>query len=626
MAGPSVFFLYNLTARAQDIGILSISNPSKEVIALKHFSLPRGLVPLLALALVVSMATPASAFFWQKKENTPAGVADFSKNTLAGGSVTFSQEDFRSSDLSSITLTALPDPKAGVLTVGGQPLTQGAVVDASALSGLTFQSLPTPGVSTASFTFLPAFADGTSAGKETTVTLYLLDEANDPPIARNMELSTYQNIAVTGYFDAVDGEGDTLTFQLTSTPARGAVELAEDGSARFVYTPYENKTGKDSFTYVALDQAGNTSPEAKVTLCIEKPDTKVTYADLEGSAAHKAAIRLAEEGILVGESHGGRYFFQPEQTVSRAEFLALAMDAAGLEPMEDVTVTGFSDDEAIPTWAKGSVSSALKAGVIQGERAPTGAPVFSAGTDITCGEATVMLDRLLNMADVPLEAAGLSVQGHWAGQAAANLAASGVLAPDQSTSAALSEPLTRAAAAERERQEKEEEKRRKEEARLERQRRLEEEKKNRGKKHVKKDEPTEPGVNKDDSRIGIRAYARGRAYIPERFGGVTEYRDMSDLLQAEIDAEQQKKGKKNKKAAPAQEKKEETAQKPETEALPKQETAPAEQPAVQQSAPETPEEQPAPVQEPAETEEVEVEVEQIEVELPEEEDDKKEGV
>ena len=43
---------------------------------------------------------------------------------------------------------------------------------------------------------------------------------------------------------------------------------------------------------------------------------------------------------------------------------------------------------------------------------------------------------------------------------------------------------------------------------------LEEEKKNRGKKHVKKDEPTEPGVNKDDSRIGIRAYARGRAYIP----------------------------------------------------------------------------------------------------------------
>ena len=186
----------------------------------------------------------------------------------------------------------------------------------------------------------------------------------------------------------------------------------------------------------------------------------------------------------------------------------------------------------------------------------------------------------------------------------------------------------RAAAAERERQEKEEEKRRKEEARLERQRRLEEEKKNRGKKKlVKKDEPTEPGVNKDDSRIGIRAYARGRSYIPDRFGGVTEYRDMSELLQAQMDAEQQRKGKKDKKAAPAQEeKKEEIVQKPETEALPEQETVPAEQPAVQQPVSEIPAEQSAPVQEPTEIEEVEVEVEQVEMELPEEEDDKKEGV
>ena len=411
---------------------------------MKQFPLfRRGLAAVLTLLLVCALPLSASAFFWDKKEEVPA-VADFTKNGLVGDTIAFSPQDFAVESgtdavLSHITLASLPDPGAGSLTMGGQPLTVDTVIDATALSGLAFQSSPAPPVTTTSFSAQP---------EDTTVTLYLLTAANEAPIARNMDLSTYRNVAITGYFDAVDGEGDTLTFQLTSTPARGAVELAEDGSARFVYTPYENKTGKDSFTYVALDQAGNTSPEAKVTLCIEKPNTKVTYADLEGSAAHKAAIRLAEEGILVGESHGGRYFFQPEQTVSRAEFLALAMDAAGLEPMEDVTVTGFSDDEAIPTWAKGSVSSALKAGVIQGERAPTGAPVFSAGTDITCGEATVMLDRLLNMADVPLEAAGLSVQGHWAGQAAANLAASGVLTPDQSTSAALSEPLTRAAAAE----------------------------------------------------------------------------------------------------------------------------------------------------------------------------------
>ena len=109
----------------------------------------------------------------------------------------------------------------------------------------------------------------------------------------------------------------------------------------------------------------------------------------------------------------------------------------------------------------------------------------------------------------------------------------------------------RAASARREQEEREEEKRRKEEARLERARRLEEEKKNRGKKKtsLKKDkEPEEEGINREDSREGIRAYARGRAYIPGRFGGVTPYVDPNELIRAEEEAKAAKKrGKKAKK-------------------------------------------------------------------------------
>ena len=107
--------------------------------------------------------------------------------------------------------------------------------------------------------------------------------------------------SITGYFDAVDGEGDTLTFQLTDTPARGSVGAGRGRlPPQFVYTPYENKTGKDSFTYVAIDSAGNTSPEAKVSIQIDKPDTKVDYADLDGNAAHKAAIRPGGGGHFRG--------------------------------------------------------------------------------------------------------------------------------------------------------------------------------------------------------------------------------------------------------------------------------------------------------------------------------------
>ena len=321
------------------------------------------------------------------------------------------------------------------------------MVDRSALSGLRFQSSTNPAVTTTAFTFTPSFSSGTDS-PQATVTLYLLTEENLAPIARNMDLSTYKNVAITSYFDAVDGEGDTLTFQLTSTPARGEVTLAEDGSSQFVYTPYENKTGKDSFTYVALDPAGNVSAEATVSVRIEKADTQVTYADMAGSSAHKAAIRLAEEGIYVGRRLGDSYFFDPDQPVSRAQFLTMAMAAAGVEALEGVTLTGFADDASIPAWAKGAVSGALMAGAIQGSRDESGAPVFGADQTVTRGEATVMLNNLLDIADVPVEVFSPEGADHWAAQAAANLSASGVLPAGDTGTAQLSQALTLGQAAE----------------------------------------------------------------------------------------------------------------------------------------------------------------------------------
>ena len=191
----------------------------------------------------------------------------------------------------------------------------------------------------------------------------------------------------------------------------------------------------------------------------------------------------------------------------------------------------------------------------------------------------------------------------------------------------------RKAAEERERQEKEDEKRRKEEARLERARRIEEEKKNRGKKkpgQKKNDEPEQEGVNKNDSREGIRAYARGRAYIPDRFGGVTPYKDPDELMWAQLQAAEEKRKKKKGEAkeetpAPAPEQVQEqtapeTAETQALESAPAEEAAPVEETAAQTpAAPET--ESAAPV----EMEEVEVEVEQVEVEV-DDQDDHKEGV
>lgn len=179
----------------------------------------------------------------------------------------------------------------------------------------------------------------------------------------------------------------------------------------------------------------------------------------------------------------------------------------------------------------------------------------------------------------------------------------------------------RLAAEEQERRDKEEEKKRKEEARLERARRIEEEKKNKGKKKpgqkAKDVEPDQEGINKDDSREGLRAYARGRAYVPGRFGGVTSYTDPNEL--ARIQAEAAAKGKKKEKSAALVQ--QEKAEQAELDAVQEQnsletEIASAEPEVIQ--TPEIPAESTA-----AETEEVEVEVEEIEVDVDEEE--QKEG-
>lgn len=419
---------------------------------MRFVSWRRVLTTLCGAALLCSLTVPASAFFRSKKADEPV-VAKLTRNVMVGQALSFSPDDFPVSGaqdvtLSSITITALPDSSCGTLCMGSEPLRQDAVIQSSALEGLRFQAAPAPTVNTTGFSFLPTFSTG-AQGSEVGVELHLLTEKNNAPIAENMSLSTYKNVPVTAYFQAVDSEGDLLTFQITSTPARGSVALAEDGTSRFVYTPYENKTGKDSFTYVAVDSAGNISNPAKVSVRIEKASTSVSYSDMERNSAHKAAVRLAEEGIFVGEYVNGQYFFRPDTPVSRSQFLAMAMSVAGLEPLEQVSLTGFADDAAIPTWAKGYVSSALKAGAICGSRAEDGQVVFCPENTITRAEATVMLNNLLDISDVAVQtwaAAGVedSADSHWAMQAAVNLATAGVIRTADSSPSTLDTALTRA--------------------------------------------------------------------------------------------------------------------------------------------------------------------------------------
>jgi len=271
------------------------------------------------------------------------------------------------------------------------------------------------------------------------------DVENNPPVAENLTLKTYKGVAIASRFAAVDPEGDLVTFQVVDSPARGQVAMDKNDPAAFTYTPYEGKKGRDTFTYVAIDAKGNMSKPATVKVAIQKQATTVSYSDLEGNPAHYAALRLAEAGVYTGRRVGDLYCFEPEGVFSREEFLTMAMTAAGAAPLENVSLTGFYDDGDISAWAKGYVSAALIQGTVEGSSNEAGQVVFNANGPVTCGQAAVIIDRLLETGDVAASAAfSKDTVPAWAYQSAVNMEAVSVL----SGGADLSGTLSRGEAAE----------------------------------------------------------------------------------------------------------------------------------------------------------------------------------
>ena len=264
------------------------------------------------------------------------------------------------------------------------------------------------------------------------------------PTVRDISISTYRGIPYSTQFLGSDGEGEDMTFAVVDQPRKGSVVI--DG-VNFTYTPDEGITGGDSFTYAATDTSGKISAPATVTVTIQKTRSGVTYADTDAKSAY-AAQEMAEKGLFVGSKIGDQYYFEPDRPVSRSEFLAMTMEMSGRE-VTAVTMTGFSDDEAIPTWAKAYAAAGVADGIVQGTSTETGVE-FRGADYITFNEAAALLNRVLATGDVDLDVwyGDRESVPTWASQAVGNLEAVNVLRTGSFGSDTMSRCMTRADAAE----------------------------------------------------------------------------------------------------------------------------------------------------------------------------------
>ena len=314
-----------------------------------------------------------------------------------GNDVTFAAEDFaRNLNLSKIDyikVISLPTAAEGELLMGSVRVTAGQIISGENLAHLCF-SAADDSIKKASFTFS---ANGSASA--ITCNIHLLEKNNYAPTvsmasSATLEMSTYRDRDAHGHLSAYDPDGDDIVFEIVKAPANGSVLLTDRNEGTYVYSPRSGFVGSDEFSYVARDVYGNYSTATTVKFRVMTSGTSVTYVDMADSKAANAAIALTEAGVMSGVQIGNQHFFYPERTVTRAELLVMAMNAAGITDVPACDATGFDDDADIAPAMKGYVSSAYKMGYISGTL-KEGKLCFLPNEEINRSEAAVMICAIL---------------------------------------------------------------------------------------------------------------------------------------------------------------------------------------------------------------------------------------
>ncbi len=315
------------------------------------------------------------------------------KTGVGTNTVSFDAEDFAEllgdEDFLAIEITELPEVSDGVLKLGAVDVTPGQLISYDALAALRF--VPAEEGAVASFQFKP-YGDRYENSFECTVCM--LDALNFAPTAVAAELDAKEAIPVYASLSAEDPEGDAVTYRIVEKPKKGTLKLTDKKTGAYCYTADEGSHGRDSFTYVAVDSYGNQSEPATVSITTTENKTGIVYTDLIGSEYQLPAVAMAEMGVIVGEQIGEEQYFYPDKTVSRADFLIMAMNAMGIDPsLFAADESGFADSAEFTEYQNEYISAAQGLGIVVGVDTEQGR-CFLPNETITSAQAATVISRI----------------------------------------------------------------------------------------------------------------------------------------------------------------------------------------------------------------------------------------
>ena len=361
----------------------------------------RILCALLLCALMATFGATAASAYFGTGYTVVSNDVNLIKTGLKGQKICFSDNDFKSafaiSNFEGITVTSIPSSREGTLMLAGRRVKEGQYIKRKNIAALVF--VPASGdVEEATFGFT---VSGSGSKTPSTCVMKFIDKVNYAPKTpevkeSSLSLTTQAEISVYGRLEGYDPEGDSLEYIIASYPKNGSLIFTDKENGYYKYTPSNGFSGYDSFVYVLRDEYGNYSETCEVGIRIIERMSSDVYADMTNRSEYNAAIAMSAMGIMNGRILGDGKYFMPDESVSRAEFVAMAMKAAGMRQDTTLTKTFFDDNSEIPASLVGYVATAQRIGIIDGDYTDKGL-VFEPNKAITKNEAARIIAAILGI-------------------------------------------------------------------------------------------------------------------------------------------------------------------------------------------------------------------------------------
>ncbi|MCK9479396.1 MAG: S-layer homology domain-containing protein [Firmicutes bacterium] len=251
----------------------------------------------------------------------------------------------------------------------------------------------------------PGKKENASEGKGTVETSVTTNA--DEFAALDGVLTVKINTPEEGSLNCTVPDESNVMFEIVTPPEKGAVEITDNATGDFIYTPHQDEVGEDSFTFSATIGTGEDDTKtATISVTIEydeeepptepeEPVYSFRYEDMFGHWGEYSAIRIGERDIFRGFKIGQKFYFYPEEELTRGDFLLYLVASLGIDVSEYAEVESpFADADTTPSWMNLQAKAAFDAGIIKGSL-EDGKLYLHASERLTRLEAIAMLNNTI---------------------------------------------------------------------------------------------------------------------------------------------------------------------------------------------------------------------------------------